>query len=338
MTSLTDVYEGNARGVTTPRRLYAGTALVLVGALLAVTAVLLAATDLFGGFVGSLGWEMGETYASVRIAGLLAGLGVPVALVGVFVVLPASRRVRAATAISASLCLFGVALFWHAYPYHWRGVGDDLTLQVSAVYLLGLFTALWCLFTAVVNFKTRNDPGGMLEMNVTRRNQTIVEMTEEEQSSGGLGGIGFLGGTPDGEVETQTNADPSGSNRTADSSSGTGDGGSVLSFDEGSSQSARSSSSSSGRSAGSGVATPTPTSDGGSTTADLSSPMDAGGDDAEIVDAPAEPDPDPTDRYCGNCRHFEYVRSSSGMVPYCGRHERAMDDMDACEEWVPNKR
>ncbi len=47
----------------------------------------------------------------------------------------------------------------------------------------------------------------------------------------------------------------------------------------------------------------------------------------------------PSDRYCGNCQHFEYVRSSSsGMVPYCGRHETAMNDMDACEEWEPNNR
>ncbi len=125
MTSLTDVYEGT-HGSNHSRRLYAGTALVLVGALLAVVAVLLAATDLFGGFVGSLGWEMGETYASVRIGGLLAGLGVPVALVGVFTVLPAGRRVRAAAAISASLCLLGVALFWYAYPT--TGVASATTL------------------------------------------------------------------------------------------------------------------------------------------------------------------------------------------------------------------
>ncbi|RQG91960.1 DUF7139 domain-containing protein [Natrarchaeobius chitinivorans] len=330
MTSLTDVYEGDARGVTSPRRLYAGTALVLVGAVLAAVAVLFAATDLFGWFVGSLAWEMGETYASVRIAGLLAGLGVPVALVGVFIVLPASRRVKAAAAISATLCVFGVALFWHAYPYHWNGVGDDLTFQVSVVYLLGLFTAVWCLFTAVVNFKTRNDPGGMLEMNVTRRNQTIVEVPEDEQSSSGFGGIGFFGATPDGEVETQTNAetDPDANAETE------ADDGTILSFGE-SERTARSQGS---PTTGGPATAGTPTSDGGSATADLSSPLD-GGDDAEIVEPATQPDPDQvTDRYCGNCRHFEYVRSSSGMVPYCARHERAMDDMDACEEWVPNSR
>ncbi|RQG99694.1 DUF7139 domain-containing protein [Natrarchaeobius oligotrophus] len=335
MTSLTDVYEGNAGETRDPRRLYAGTSLVLVGAILAVVAVLFAATTLFGGFVSSLSWEMGDQYASVRIAGLLAGLGVPAALVGVFIVLPASRRVKAAAAISASLCLFGVALFWHAYPYHWNGVGDDLTFQVSAVYLLGLFTAVWCLFTAVVNFKTRNDPGGMLEMNVTRHTQTVVETPDETPASSGFGGIGFLGGTPDGEVETQTNSagDDASSESERQGQRG-GDDGTILS-----------SAGSSGRShsrggSGSVAAARTPTSDGGSAAADVTSPLDGdGGTDAEIVDSPPSPAETDrsTDRYCGNCRHFEYVRSS-GMVPYCRHHERAMDDMDACEEWTPNRR
>ncbi|MFC4543455.1 hypothetical protein ACFO5R_16105 [Halosolutus amylolyticus] len=302
MTSLTEVYDGAAREGASLRRLYAGTALVCLGAILAVVAVLVATTDPFGGYVVELtAWEMADHYAAVRVAGVLAGLGVPVALVGVFVVLPAGRRVLAAAAISASLCLLGVALFWHAYPHHWRGFGQELTLEVSAIYLLGLVTAVWCLFTAVVNFKTRNDPGGMLEMNVTRRNQTVVEVDESDDATG-VGGVGFLGGTPDGDVETQTNA-------------------------------------SSGRRSNAAAVAGAATSDGGSTTADISSPIDRDGDgrDAEIVDPP-ESASEPADRYCGNCSHFEYVRSSSGMVPYCARHESAMDDMDACEEWTPNRR
>ncbi len=286
MTSLTEVYDGNGAAVTSLRRLYAGTALVLLGAALAVVAVFVATTDLFAAYVGG-------QFGAVKWAGILAGLGVPAVLVGVFAVLPASRRVRAAAAIGTSLCLLGVALFWHAYPDHWRGHGDDLTLLVSVVYLLGLFTAIWCLFVAVANFKTRNDPGGALEMNVTRRGETKV--VEVDRSSGGLGGIGFLGGTPDGEVETQTNASDEASTRAAQTSA--------------------------------------PASDGGSAATDLSSPLD--GRDAEIVDAPAGPS-EPADRYCGNCAHFQYARSSSGMTPYCAYHDEAMDDMDACEEWAPN--
>ncbi|QCS42188.1 hypothetical protein [Natrinema versiforme] len=329
MTSLTEAYDGTAPGVTS-RRLYAGTALVVLGALLAVVAVLVATTDLFGGYAVELSEGMAAQFATVRAAGVLAGLSVPTALVGVFVVLPASRRVQATAAISASLCLLGVALFWHAYPQHWRYGGNQLTLEVSAIYLLGLLPAIWCLFSAVATFKMRNDPGGNLQMNVTRHNKTVVEV-DDSSDAGGLGGIGFLGGTPDGDVDTQTNADAdgdvSGSKRAS------------FSYDEGSA--GRSSRSATGSGTGStpGRTVGAATSDGGSAASDISSPLEAGdGRDAEIVESSTETPAEPTDRYCGNCEHFEYVRSSEGMVPYCARHETAMDDMDACDEWSPNRR
>ncbi|ARS88621.1 DUF7139 domain-containing protein [Natrarchaeobaculum aegyptiacum] len=356
MTSLTEVYDGNAREVSSLRRLKAGTALVVLGALLSIVALLLATTDLLAGVAATIGDPFGtveataranaDQYAAVRVAGVLAGLGVPAALVGVFIVLPAGRWVRAAGAISASLCLFGVTLFWYAYPLHWRGVGDDLTLQVSAVYLLGLFVALWCLFTAVVNFKTRNDPGGMLEMYVTQHNQTIVEAPEEpepEPDTSGFGGVGFFGATPDGEVETQTNA-PAGSaddtqraSRSQPTPEAEPDEGTILQNEP----SRRSRSSSSATSSPTPGA-PTPSSDGGSTTADISSPLESGpGADAgaEIVESPSPPTTSGSaDRYCGNCTYFEYVRSNGGILPYCARHDTAMDDMDACEEWTPNSK
>jgi hypothetical protein len=208
MTSLTEVYRGDARAGPGRRRRYAGAALVAVGAVLAVLGVVVAASELLDGVVAALtDWEMAIQYATVRIAGALAGVGVPVALVGLFLVLPASRRVRATGAVGAGLCLLGVALFWLAYPYHWRGVGADLTLEVAAIYLLGLFAAVWCLFVGVVNFKTRNDPGGTLELNVTRHNRTIVERPDDEAGGlGGLGGIGVLGAEPDGEIEPRADA------------------------------------------------------------------------------------------------------------------------------------
>ncbi|EMA42921.1 DUF7139 domain-containing protein [Halobiforma nitratireducens] len=316
MTSLTEVYEGAEREVTSLRRLYAGTALVLLGAALSIVAVLVATTDFFAGLaIGLVDWGIADQFVVVQVAGVLAGLGVPAALVGVFIVLPAGPRVRAAAAISASLCLLGVSLFWYAYPENWRYGSDQLTLEVSAIYLLGLFTAVWCLFTAVVNFKTRNDPGGMLEMNVTRKNQTVLEVEDDDEPATGVGGVGFLGSTPDGEVETQTNA---------------GDGRTQSSGSQGSSTNRIG-------------ATNRATSDGGSAASDITSPLDAndtGPGSAEIVGSPdpqTDADREPADRYCGNCRHFEYARSSSGMVPYCTYHETAMDDMDACGEWEPNR-
>ncbi len=301
MTSLTEVYNGGTGG-TNLRRLYAGTVLVVVGALLALIAVLISTTSVFAG-------AFSDQYAPVLWAGVLAGTGVPLALLGVFTVLPASRNVQAAAVIGTSICLLGVVLFWQAYPAHWRGHGNNYTLHVSGVYLLGLFTAMWCLFTGVVNFKTRNDPGGMLEMNVTRRNQTKVVEVEGDRK--GLGGVGFLGSTPDGDVETQTNesADDDFDVETETTNNQT-----TL-----------------GRSA--------PASDGGAVSNDIQSPLEDGssgdGRDGMIVDGPENPET--ADQYCGNCRHFEYVRSSGGITPYCGRFDEQMDDMDACEEWTPNR-
>lgn len=312
MTSLTEVYEENKRGVTSLRRLYAGTALVLLGAVLSVVAVLVATIDPLATVVaGAVDWGMDDHFAVVRVAGALAGLGVPAALVGVFIVLPASHRVQAAAAISASLCLLGVSLFWYAYPDNWRFGSDQLTLEVSAIYLLGLFTALWCLFTAIVNFKTRNDPGGMLEMTVASRDEPVLEDESESDSdpeagSGSAGGVGLFGSTPDGNVATQTNDVNTGSTN--------------------------------------GVTT----SDGGSVGTDITSPLDGEGSDAEIVGASGSngdsargdrrSDHEPTDQYCGNCRHFQYARSSSGIVPYCTLDGKVMDDMDDCDAWDPNRK
>lgn len=309
MTSLSEAYERNKREVTSPRRLYTGTALVLTGGFLGVLAILVVTTDL-------LSFVVSGTLPSREAAGTLGGLAVPVVLVGVFTVLPAGRRAQAGAAVSASICLLGVALFRHAYPAHWDGYGQDLTFFVAVVYLVGLFSAIWCLFVVVANFKMRNDPGGALEMNVTRRGKTKVVEVEPE---GGAGSVGFLGSTPDGDVETQTNGSTrSGTER-------------VTSAVADAASSVTSSAGGSGRTGAGGMGGgPQATSDGGAAASDIDSPLDGAESDPTT---PAEP----ADHYCGNCRHFEYRRSSAGMVPYCLRHGEAMDDMDPCEEWAPNQ-
>lgn len=43
----------------------------------------------------------------------------------------------------------------------------------------------------------------------------------------------------------------------------------------------------------------------------------------------------PVDRYCGNCAHVD-DRTDEGIRPYCSRHERLLESMDACEEWTSN--
>jgi hypothetical protein len=57
----------------------------------------------------------------------------------------------------------------------------------------------------------------------------------------------------------------------------------------------------------------------------------------DIEEAATPPTPAQTDAYCGNCAHFDYVRTDSGMTPYCGLHDQRMTDMDACDQWQSNR-
>ena len=273
MASLSEVYE-RGRGGADLRRLYAGVGLVLVGVVLAVTGLVFgtstAAAEAFG-----LG-----VFEAREVAVITAGIGLPLTLIGVVTVLPQSgRRVRVAAAVGTVIALFGILLFREFYPMQWYGMETDYTLPVSAIYFLGVLTTFWSVFTAVANFKTRNDPGGTVKLEVTKQGKTRVVEVSDEGLRNRLSGIGFLGSTPDGDAQTQT---------ATDASSPNGD----------------------------------PVSDGGSA---------AAGHDAEFLD---EPSPEPRgDVYCGNCTHFNYVRTNDGMKPYCGLHAEVMDDMEACERW-----
>ena len=79
-----------------------------------------------------------------------------------------------------------------------------------------------------------------------------------------------------------------------------------------------------------------PASDGGSTTADVGTPLPD--DDAEMLtDEPelATRSRSNPDRYCGDCAEFDYVRTEDGFQPYCGFFDEPMDDMAPCEHWEP---
>ena len=299
MASLTEVYRGG--GGAGLRRLYAGVALFGVGAVLITTGVVIASTGL-GTYLG-----LGQ-YGSRELAGVLGGVGFPAVLFGTMVALPrASRRLQSAGAVGAVVCLVGVGLFVRWYPVDWVGGSGNttMTLVVSATYFVGAILTCWCLFTAVANFKARNDPGGTVSLEITKEGETrIVEVSNDELRSH-LGGVGLLGATPDGEAETQTNRPDGGTTARSEPRS---------------------------RAAGSAGTDPSPT-DGG---IDGGNSIGAPGvsDDAEFLDdGPSAPI---NDRYCGNCAYFRYVRTDEGLVPYCGLHSEAMDDMDACEQWSPN--
>ncbi len=198
MASLGEVYGGEGRRETGVRRLYAGGALFLAGVCLVVAGIVVATTGLVRGDGVGL-------FAAREYGGVLAGVGVPAVFLGILTVLPADRSTRIAAGVGAAIAVLGVGLFTHAYPCRWSGAScapglPDLTLPTAGVYFLGALIAFWYLFVGVANFKRRNDPGGTVRMEVTRRGETrVVEVDPRRKGTVGLGT-----GTPDGAAQTQT--------------------------------------------------------------------------------------------------------------------------------------
>ncbi len=199
MTSLGEVYE--AKG-TSLRRLYLGTGLFLTGTVMSVVAIVVATTSILE--------PMGiGLFGAREIAGVLAGLGVPAVFVGIFTVLPANVYQRAVAAVGATIAVFGVLLFVQAYPEQWiTATENHVTLPVVAVYFVGALTTFWALFTSVVNFKVRNDPGGTVTL------QRIIQRARAESSGGSnkpsttsLGSVGIGGGIDRNPVEATPASD-----------------------------------------------------------------------------------------------------------------------------------
>ena len=302
MASLTDVYEGHVRTVTTPRRRYAGASGFAAGTVMVVGGILVATAGL-GEAVGL------SVVAARRVAGVLAGLGLPLAFLGVFAVLPSGATARAAAVIGASVSAFGVALFGVAYPDQWFGAGDPLAVATVVVYFAGGVTTLSCLFAGLATFKTRNDPGGTARMAITEEGGVrVIRDAGGSTPSSSAGTVGLFGAGPDGDVRTQTNRD---SPRPRDEAEDDAEilGGSRTTDRSHPAQQA--------------------TADGGSAVED---------DDftgAEVLDT--APERGRPDVYCGNCAHFEYVKVEETITPYCGLHDELMENMDACTEWTETK-
>lgn len=202
MSSLADTYNGSPVGALWSRRqLIVGVSLFVTGVLLCIGGIITASTRLPLEVFDMRVWQAWE------VAGLLGGVGIPLVLVGVFMVLPASLRLRAAAGGGLLVCLVGVGLFYAYFPNQWYGDAVNNAPLVLAVYGAGFAVTFWCLFNAVVGFKTRNNPGGTVSLRmVIQGRERVVEVSREEFERGLVGGsgIGFLGTPSDEYVETQT--------------------------------------------------------------------------------------------------------------------------------------
>lgn len=330
MTSLADAYGNAGRSAPSRRQQLAGAVLFLFGATSLVGAIGLATTN--------IGTGMGLTgYGAREVAGVIAGLGLPAVILGVFAVLPSSRRTKLVALLGTQIALLGVASFPVLYPSTWLSSAPMYALGVSLLYVCGVLTTFWGLFAALAAFETRNSPGGTARMNVTEEGK--IRLIEDDTIPH-LGGIGLFGSDPDGTVPTQTNRNPSSTTESAGS------------------EEAEPSPNTATATHGNTDAQPTQREQ--STSHRQSTPTQTGPTEHELDPtlASAGPEASPTtdggtattghdpitetavhqgepDDYCGNCRHFQYVMDGDDDIqPYCSFHEELLDDMDPCPAWV----
>jgi cytochrome bd-type quinol oxidase subunit 2 len=169
MPSLEQAYDRKWSGLRRPRRLIAGLVLAGAGVVALVAALLLVATG------GS------DSTAAKASAGVAAGLGVPVMLLGVVVVLPASRRQRLGVVFGALLATAGVWLFWEVYPERWTRTADPLAFETLLVYGVGCTIALWFVFSTIATFRLRNNPPGTVELEVVREGSTRTIQVSQDR-------------------------------------------------------------------------------------------------------------------------------------------------------------
>jgi thiol:disulfide interchange protein len=166
MTSLDEAY-GDESAVSRPRQSFAGGALVGLG-VLAIVAAMAAV------------WA-GNGTAAKQAAGIAAGVGIPLMLIGIVVALPASRRTRVGVIIGTVLSAGGVWLFQYAYPDRWTRTANPLAFETLLIYGVGCAIAVWFVFTAIANTRLRNNPQGTVSLEVVMQGETkTVEVSNRE--------------------------------------------------------------------------------------------------------------------------------------------------------------
>jgi MFS family permease len=175
MERLGDAYGSRGWQGRDPRRVATGAASIALGCVAVLVGVLVVTTPLSAVF----GAEDGQ--AARRIAGVLAGAGVPVALAGVVGVLPTSRKERAGVLAGALVCGIAVGMFAWAYPAQWSSGTSPAAFATTLTYLAGGALALWFVFTAIADFRTRNNPHDSVRVELRRQGETkTVELSPSE--------------------------------------------------------------------------------------------------------------------------------------------------------------
>lgn len=167
MTSLDEAYN-RRHSLSSPRRALAGATLLGVGALAILAAM-------------ALVWVGGESTTAKLYAGLAAGSGVPIMLLGIVVVLPAHTRQRIGVVGGTLLAAGGVWLFQYSYPSRWTRTSEPLAFETLFLYGVGCAIAVWYVFAAIATTRIRNKPQGTVSLEVVRQGETkTVELSRAQ--------------------------------------------------------------------------------------------------------------------------------------------------------------
>ena len=312
MTSLAETYN-SGKGGPSLRRLTFGLTLFFMGSMLVVSGIGVTTTQLL------YGTDPAALTAKRQLGGVLAGVGVPAVLVGIFTMLPSARLTKAAAAVGTGISLMGVLLFDHAYPCQWSGAvcgtgKPDLTLLTVAVFSFGTLITFSCLFIGVTNLRSADAETDPFES--SQRSST------GEQPNAVSGGFGLFTRS-DNETDTTPTSD---GGTEAESITSPFDPTTANTSSEPSKSPQTNTNPHSNSRTGQRSKRPSPTPRSSSTRAHP--------ENEKNTWQSADVDASLGDQYCGNCAHFEYVKTDSGIEPYCAAHDELMDDMVPCEEWA----
>ncbi|QLG48982.1 DUF1508 domain-containing protein [Natrinema halophilum] len=79
-----------------------------------------------------------NSYALIKISGITAATGLAFCLFGIVLMLPVRKRGIQASFVGLLISFAGVGFFGWAYPYNWRALGTDYSVEVISVYTFGI--------------------------------------------------------------------------------------------------------------------------------------------------------------------------------------------------------
>lgn len=108
----------------------------------------------------AVGGDPTRVFALREVAVVAAAGGFPALLLGIVVLLPGDRRMTYASLAGAVVCGAALALFVHAYPWHWNvDRTPDYSAEGVAVYAVGLVAVVGATGAALVGHQVARAAG-----------------------------------------------------------------------------------------------------------------------------------------------------------------------------------